>query len=396
MLKEFTRTNLTDSLASNLVNIEDKTRSNPFTWRGQFSPQLIEQILINYGDEKNKVLDPFLGSGTVLYESALLGLEAYGCEINPAAVAFAKVYELANKPKDQVISTCRSIDEMVSKYLIDLPLFETSDISQYENELLENYKKARSDIKKIIYLSLITGMDFGAKKVDRKRIGNIWETLKNNIKNLPFTDTPIKCFNSDAREIPLSSNSIDLVVTSPPYINVFNYHQNYRKSIEKTGVDILSVAKSEIGANRKFRQNRFLTVVQYCMDMSLVFIELRRVCKKNAKIIFIVGRESNVRKTPFKNAELIKSVAEICGFNMVGEQPRVFLNKFGASIFEEIMKFEIDENSNIGNFVEDARNIGQIALKGAFTRCTQEVKNEIKEAIEKSNNIDASPILGTL
>ena len=59
------------------------------------------------------------------------------------------------------------------------------------------------------------------------------------------------------------------------------------------------------------------------MDLAEVFIELKRVCKPTAKIFLIVGRESNVRRTAFKNAELISSVLELAGFDVVGEQDDV-------------------------------------------------------------------------
>ena len=114
---------LTESLADSLVNIEDKRRSNLFTWRGQFSPQLIEQLLISYGSKKSVVFDPFLGSGTVLYECGLLGLKAAGCEINPAAVSFSKIYELINEPKEKIIVVIDSIEKKLSKLTSKLYLY---------------------------------------------------------------------------------------------------------------------------------------------------------------------------------------------------------------------------------------------------------------------------------
>ncbi len=389
---EFKSISLTRDLPVSMVNIENKTRSNLFTWRGQFSPQLIESILCNYADDKSVVFDPFLGSGTVLFESALLGLSASGCEINPAAVSFAKIYELVNKPVKGINQALAKIEILVSKYTNDLPLFVVENIKNFEPELIEMYSGESDEITRTVLFALITGLDFDAKKTDVKRVLNVWGTLRANIENLPRSKKYIQCFHRDSRATAISKNTVDFVVTSPPYINVFNYHQNYRKSVEKTGADILSVAKSEIGANRKFRQNRFLTVVQYCMDMSQVFCELIRICKGDAKVIFIVGRESNVRKTAFKNAKLIADVAESCGFILKGEQERVFTNKFGESIYEEILRFSIS-NNEVLNAIEAAREIGRRALKEALLRCSSEVEAEIKEAIEKSTKIDVSPIL---
>ncbi len=61
----------------------------------------------------------------------------------------------------------------------------------------------------------------------------------------------------------MQENQIDFVITSPPYINVFNYHQNYRQSAEILGWDLLKIAKSEIGSNRANRGNRFYTIIQF-------------------------------------------------------------------------------------------------------------------------------------
>jgi len=391
-LTKFKRKSFKESLPDSMVNIEDKTRSNLFTWRGQFSPQLIEQLLLSYASKDDVVFDPFLGSGTVLFESALLGLEASGCEINPAAISFSKVYELINKPKEEVMTAISKIEAHVSKYTNDLPLFTDLRIECFEQEILREYKKNNNQVEKTVLFALITGMDFETKKTDVKRLNNVWGTLRANIEKLPSSNKKLTAFHSDSRAAPIESDSVDFVVTSPPYINVFNYHQNYRKSVEKTGIDVLSVAKSEIGANRKFRQNRFLTVVQYCMDMSQVFVELQRICKNKSKIIFIVGRESNVRRTAFKNAELIIDVAKVNGFDLIGQQPRKFGNKFGELIYEEVLRFSNVRKAS-KDAIEESRNIGMSALVYALKTCGEEVKVEIQEAIEKAKNIDASPIL---
>lgn len=80
------------------LNIVEKTRANPFAWRGQFSPQLIEVLLKAYCLPNSIILDPFVGSGTTLLEAGHLGLEAYGFEINPAAFILSRTYELINHP----------------------------------------------------------------------------------------------------------------------------------------------------------------------------------------------------------------------------------------------------------------------------------------------------------
>ena len=45
-----------------------------FQWNGQFSPRFIEALLEKYTQKGYHVLDPFMGSGNVLFERARLGL----------------------------------------------------------------------------------------------------------------------------------------------------------------------------------------------------------------------------------------------------------------------------------------------------------------------------------
>ena len=79
-------------IAKEKLNITEKIRSNLFSWRGQFSPQLVEVILDAYCSPNSVILDPFVGSGTVLLEAGIFEFEAYGFEINPAACILSKTY----------------------------------------------------------------------------------------------------------------------------------------------------------------------------------------------------------------------------------------------------------------------------------------------------------------
>lgn len=121
MLKDFTK-----PIPQGLLNIESKNRSNLFAWRGQFSPQLIECLLDAYCLPGSVVLDPFVGSGTVLFEAASKSLSAFGFEINPSAWSFSKVYEFANvEPTQREVV----IAELKGKIEHEFPIILFSDDS---------------------------------------------------------------------------------------------------------------------------------------------------------------------------------------------------------------------------------------------------------------------------
>ena len=179
-------------------------------------------------------------------------------------------------------------------------------------------------------------LNYGDRALSEHSVRLTWAKLRNRVLSLPFSEEPIEIANCDARAFPC--RQAETVVTSPPYINVFNYHQQYRCSAEAMGWDLLEVAKSEIGSNRKNRGNRYLTVIQYCLDMAAVLRMLRKSCKPNARIIIVLGRESNVRKTRFYNGEIIAKLAVNCaGLKLESRQERVFRNRFGDLIYEDIL-----------------------------------------------------------
>jgi DNA modification methylase len=55
-------------------------------YRGNFAPQIPRNLLLNYTEEGEIILDPMVGSGTTLIECKLLNRNGIGYDINPHAV----------------------------------------------------------------------------------------------------------------------------------------------------------------------------------------------------------------------------------------------------------------------------------------------------------------------
>jgi hypothetical protein len=385
----------TTAVAQALLNIDNKQRSNPFPWNGQFSPQLIEVLLRTYAPKNGVVLDPFAGSGTVLYEAGRLGLPVIGAEINPAACKMAQTYCLMNLPLAQRKSLPTGLEKALQECLPDLEpsLFRATANAPdkgIKESLVEIHRGLTSDAQRSLIEALIVLVDF-YHEVTEEKVYGAWARLKAQVLTLPESAAPIRLLNCDARRLPLQDGTADFVVTSPPYINVFNYHQQYRRSVEALGWDLLRVARSEIGSNRKHRQNRFLTVVQYCLDMTDVLRELQRVCKEGSRIVVIVGRESNVRKTRFFNGEILAALACRCvGFQFVARQERVFMNRFGEQIYEDILHFHVTASRS--THFEEPRVIAREIMKAAQQRTPDESVNDLEEALSLADKVQGSPI----
>ncbi len=385
-------------LTASALNIDAKSRSNLFPWRGQFSPELVEALLRAYAPSGATVLDPFMGSGTVLIESARLGLPTNGCEVNPAAYLLGRVYELCNldpAERHDLLDKAESILTRVRPTAFELPLFRMASGSDSLPSSALAWMRAMPDTRvRMLLEALVVLADGDAASDDA--YANKWSTIRKIVANLPFTTSPVRACLCDARSLHLPDRSIDFVLSSPPYINVFNYHHNLRAGIESLGWKPLVVARSEIGANRKFRQNRFLTVVQYCIDMALALAELRRVCNYNARILLILGRESNVHKTAFYNGQLVEKLAsQVVGLKLELKQERVFVNKFGKDIHEDILHLTLphEQSRPEREMVEPARRLAKDALVEAHDRTPGDRKHYLHDAICRADQVEESPIL---
>ncbi|MCL1467365.1 DNA methyltransferase [Argonema galeatum] len=386
-------------MPQNKLDLMDRERTSFYPWRGQFSPGLVDLLLDAYAQDDTVVIDPFVGSGTTLFEASRRGLKCYGSEINPAAILFARQAKFANiniRLRSRIFTVA---EELIEKHIGDYlpPTLFRIPKNQPPNESIKKaamrlLNEAASD--EMLHSLLLTTVTLAMGNGDVLTGENFELSYERNraiVSNLSFTSRPCHVFMSDARGLPLPEKSVDLVISSPPYINVFNYHQNYRKAMEMLGWHLLDIAPSEMGSNRKHRGNRFMTPVQFCIDLMLVLAELRRILHPDGTAIFVMGRESRVRGIAFNNSHLLALCAVGgAGFNIERWQERKFTNRFGITIYEDILTLKpdckiLDTPSEFG------RQVGVLALQNASNIASGEVLNNIKQAIERSGEIPPSP-----
>lgn len=319
-----------DDFNDDELNLTDRKRTNLFSWQGQFSPEFVYKILSRYTNECDVVFDPFVGSGTVLVESARLGLKCIGNELNYAPYIFSQFYRYCNISKNE---------------------------RQDNNEM----KKIFEEIISII------------GENNREKL-----TLK--MMSLPYSKNEVVVKQGDARDMRyFEDDCCSFVLTSPPYINVLNYHQQYRKEVEQLGENVLMTAKSEIGANRKNRGNRFLTIRDYIFEMSDVISEISRICTKRGRVIFVVGRKTTVNGCVVNNSEIIYQLCKMLGLDYLTRQERKFKNRFGKIIIEDVIHF-----SNNKELTKDKSMIVNYIIQLLQSLTNDENKLMIEDAIVRT------------
>lgn len=125
------------------------------------------------------------------------------------------------------------------------------------------------------------------------------------------------------------------------------------------------------------------------MDMNQALLEMRRVCSGESRIIIVIGRESNVRKTRFFNGEIMAVLASRCaGLRPLVRQERFFTNRFGTKIYEDILHFSPNGSARGGS----PRDVAIAALREAFEYAPEESRLDLRAALDGAQHVKCSPM----
>lgn len=382
------------------LDVVSKKRSNLFNWRGQFTPEFIEYILEEFGTDCQQIADPFSGSGTVLQQAARLGINATGLDVNPSAYAMSGFFSLCSLTWSERQEFAYQMQGKVLADIVSLnaqPVF--TDHKEYRiayANLIDYARRTRLRIatnqEQIFLMNVLFQSEKDKKLTLKESLLRSFNYIRDTLMKLPETRSSTNAYLADSRTLAdYLPAPADLILTSPPYINVFNYHQNYRAITETFGYDILRVAESEFGSNRKNRGNRFKTVIQYCLDMEQAIRGFWKSLADNGKLILVVGRESSVRGVPFYNSELIREITgQIGGFAELHQVERQFTNRFGQAIIEDILVFE--KTTPILHSESIGYQIAQQHLTNALARADALIVPDINDALDKVAAVSPSPI----
>jgi len=310
---------------------ELKSVNNPnsvhgiYPYRGKISALDADQILKQI-PKGSIVLDPFCGSGTIVYEGLKYGHKTIGTDLNPIAVFLAKgkvnIPASFDSIKTEVIAlienakTLRKYDkvkESASKHFHEDTIDEISRVSVFF-ESMSDYVKAcflgticltARGCNHYLWTSSTVGKD-----INPKRYINFYEKLEQKVKKHFYPLNRNSTIHElDARKLSekIELDSVDYVFTSPPYFDCLDYTAYYAKII----YDILDFDRMKI------REGLIQTFKEYELDMKLVLEELYKVCKNGAKIIFVVGDKKIHGKlinggeffnslSPFKNVKYLE------------------------------------------------------------------------------------------
>ncbi len=322
---------------------------HPFPARLPLS--VAESLLRNISAPDAIILDPMAGSGTTIVAAKKLGREALGFDLDPLALLIARCavhdhdtvslqelkIRILDRAKSLAISneaefSLQKLFQQEEAGFIRFWYPESSQIqlSALAEAICEEPAGPNRSFAWVVFSSLIVAKSAGASfalDISRSRphkrdikpiilpfIG--WERRFNAaIKNVPFSGMPsaVHCgvSRADARALPVQNDSVDLILTSPPYLNAIDYMRAHKFSLIWMGYPLhvlRNIRGTMIGSERglwqmngipdKLERNieeapiekrRRALIRHYLSDLHRVLLEMHRVLRTDGIAILVLG-----------------------------------------------------------------------------------------------------------
>jgi len=333
------------------------------------------------------LLDPMMGSGTVLAIGRSAGHRVIGVDSDPLAVLLARVWTttvdssvVRDKAVD-VLERAKNLFRTISSGDA-YPRAKDAETRKFVRYWFDEYARRQlaalaatisrvrdPDIRDVLWCG------FSRLIITKQAGASLAMDLSHSRPHKTFTRAPVKPFrkfiaavetvvtncpqvsngkvgprarvmNGDARQLRISTNSIDLVVTSPPYLNAIDYLRCSKFTLVWMGYTIKELRKirtDNIGAESSHaeaetarwikrtiirlrlrpglqsREQRLLS--RYIWDMNLAIGETARVLRHGGRAIYVVG-DSTVRGTFIRNSQIVDSLAKRHGLSLVTRRSR--------------------------------------------------------------------------
>ena len=286
-----------------------------FRFFGKLPPTTVSQILNITTKEHTPeiIFDPMCGSGTVLVESKLRGINSFGVDINPMFVEIARAKTTSFNAKTISNELEGVMHEFLnSRYTIEIPeskafthWFETQTLKDLVllNELIKGVQdqKAKMFLQVALY-SIVRMCSRASVRTGRlmlqkdKKIPSVPEIFKEKVnsmlKSVPnsnFTNSTSKVFVEvgDAKKLRFKSESMPFVFLHPPYFALYKYSSIYSLELDLFNFSRNILSKNEI--REGFKTSDISKFKDYMDDMTEVLGEVYRITSMDGKLVLVNG-----------------------------------------------------------------------------------------------------------
>lgn len=358
---------------------------NIHRYSGKFIPQIAGKVIELLTEPQELVLDSYMGSGTTLLESLLLNRNSIGVDLNPLAVLISKV-KTTPVVESEIVEIHSVLVPYVRRllsegqiYLIEEPcdhsnidvqfeknrwrLYDAWNQKWYQPGVLYQLVQIYSCIEtinsaKARNIAMVAFSDILRKSSNASsKYPNVMFDKNAKKKNLPaksFLESLIsivEAVNSlsisirehkvetevllhNNLDLPCKDDSVDAIITHPPYIAAIPYAEYGSLSLNWLGYDVRGLDRELTGGRRSSSK----VVSRFCTDYEQYFKESYRILKPEHFMFLMVGNPVSHGRKIDLNA-LTLEFGDKAGFKHVITAIRQGQNRRGNNMAEEYLIF---------------------------------------------------------
>jgi hypothetical protein len=320
---------------------------NFFRYYGKYIPPIATNLIERYTERKDIILDNFAGCGTGLVEARLHGRNSIGVEINPLGVLasrvkttiieLGKLLNISEVLLQKVSRDIMNLEKKDNEVKLSIPskeYFSSIDkwFSQKQKTHLGILRHHVFDLEEDKVLKDFFKLAFGAiirrcslafdgevrphinkNKKPRPVLAAFKDKVKDMIERMQFfsketaKDVFTKVFQHDSRDLQkiVEDESVDLIISHPPYLNAFDYAPVFKPTMHWLELDYEGTKNKEI---RAWPATNEKLVDRYFSDLDKCLTEMFRVMKPTGKCCIVIG-DCTIRKKPLATHKAIINLA---------------------------------------------------------------------------------------
>jgi len=304
-----------------------------YPYKGKFHPQMIRALLnIIQLEQGDTVLDPFIGSGTTAVEAQLLGINCIGIDVSPLCVLQSKVKTESFAVLSEILKWKEKVTNRMGLTLFNL---ENQSLDEAIESIPDEKVRNFYNMAKLVAISDVArrGKDFS--RAFLKNLELMVASVKDYVditKKLNLNLGKMDIRVGDSRGLPLDSESIDGIITSPPYSIALDYVANDAHALKALGHNLPGIREKFIGVRGKGR----VKIELYNEDMAKSLKEMFRVLKLNKYAVIVIGNATYLG-SEVKTVEFTIAHAEKIGFKLVRNIDKIIFGLYNVMQKENIL-----------------------------------------------------------
>jgi hypothetical protein len=351
-------------------------------YSSKYIPQIARQAIELVSDPGELVLDPMVGSGTTLVEAWLTGRRAIGIDLNPLAVLIAQVktHRVHRASLDEGVEALVAVADALSAHdagqlriestpLIDRAVAAASEDRRRSNPWFTKWFQPQvlndllvldhavssiqdvrvRDVARVAFSDILrrSSNAHGGypnvmfnREAPRKpppgpifaRTLSTYAELVRGLEGLAGPEPSVEL--GDARSTKLAANSVDAIVSHPPYIGSVPYAEYGLLSLRWLGADDRELDAQLLGGKRRSPD----VIDRFRATFAEILQEAHRVLRQGRSMFLMVG-DPVVRGEVVDLAAMTRELAASSGFVEIASSIRRGVNRRANKMAHETLLF---------------------------------------------------------